>query len=102
MMDKEALHAAVYGVTELDMTEWLNWTELVALLQESVSPVLWKFFNKPTGLQSQIPWGSSVPLLSPQVGKSVVGPRTFLTVWEFPCFICSIVYEPSAGWLYGG
>ena len=29
-----------------------------------------------TGLQSQIPWGFSVPLLDFQVGKSVVGPRT--------------------------
>ena len=36
-----------------------------------------------TGLQSQIPWRFSVPLLDPQVGKSVVGPSTFLTVWEF-------------------
>ena len=37
----------------------------------------------PTGFQSQILWGFSVPLLDPQVGKSVVDPRTFLTVWEF-------------------
>ena len=32
-----------------------------------------------SGLQSQS-WEFSVPLLDPQVGKSVVGPRTFLTV----------------------
>ena len=31
-------------------------------------------------LQSQIPWGFSVPLPDPQVGKSVMGPRTFATV----------------------
>ena len=29
---------------------------------------------------SQIPWGFSVPLLDPQVGKSAVGPNTFTTV----------------------
>ena len=34
--------------------------------------------SNPTGLQSHIPWGFSVPLLDPQA--SVVGPRTFATV----------------------
>ena len=76
----------------------------VCALQESVSPVQWKFCNQIPfiGLQSPIPWGFSVPLLDPHVEKSVLHPRTFLTVWEFLWYNCSIVCGSSAQWLYSG
>ena len=54
------------------------------------------------GLQSQFPWGFSVPLPDPKVGKSVVGPRTFLTVREFLWYNCSSVRGLSARRLCGG
>ena len=52
--------------------------------------------------QCQIPWGFSLPLPDPQVGKSVVGPRTFLIVREFIWYNCSAVCGSSARQLYGG
>ena len=74
----------------------------VCALQESVFPELWKFCNQmPSGFQSQIPWGFSVPLQDPQIGESVVGPRTFITVCKFLWYNCSPVCELSSQWLYG-
>ena len=57
--------------------------------------------SNPAGLQSQISLGFSVPLPDTQVGKSVVGPRTFITVWELLWYNCSPVCGLSAQWLYG-
>ena len=38
VMDREAWRAAIHEVTELDMTEWLNWTERtkINLIQNSL------------------------------------------------------------------
>ena len=65
------------------------------------SPVLSSVI-KSTGLLSQILWEFSIPLPDPQVGKSVVGPRTFLTVQEFLCYNYSAVCTSSAQCFYGG
>ena len=53
----------------------------VCALQESPFPVLCKFSNQiPLPSKVKFPWGFSVPLPDPQVGRSLVNPRTFLTV----------------------
>ena len=74
----------------------------VCALQGSVSQVLCKLASNPTGLQSQIPRGFSVPLPDPQIGKSVVVPRNFLTMWAFLWYNCSAVCGVSAWQLCGG
>ena len=51
---------------------------------------------------SQIPWGFSVPLPDPQVGKSAVGPGTFAVVRELLWCNCSLVCGLSAWGLHRG
>jgi len=57
--------------------------------------------SNPSGLQTHISWGFSVPLPDPQVGKSVVCPRTVLTVQEFIWYNFCAVCGSSAQQLYG-
>ena len=69
---------------------------------ETPGPSLASLVQSPTGHQSQISRGFSVPLPDPQVGKSAVGPRTFLTVQEFPWCNCSAFCGSSAQQFCGG
>ena len=85
---QESLAQSLVGSLFLSPPSW-GAQGFVCALQESVSQLLWKFCHpmeglqsNPSGLQSQIPWGFSVPLLDYQVRKSVVGPRIFVTELE--------------------
>ena len=72
----------------------------VCALQEPVSPVLCKFCNQiPLASTVKFLGGFSVPLPDPQVGKSVVGPRTSLTVREFLWYDCLWAICLAALWL---
>ena len=72
-------------------------------LHDSASLVLCKFCNQiPLASKVKFPGGFAVPLPDPQVAKSVVGPRSFLTVRKFPWYNCSSVCGLFAQWLYGG
>ena len=71
-------------------------------LQKSVPPVLCNFYNQiPLASKVKFPGGSQ-PSARSFIGKSVVGPRTFLTVRKFIWYNCFAVCGSSAQWLYGG
>ena len=90
---------------------WISllWGHCPSLLGPGIHKVLFvlskSLFPQSCGfsaLQSQIPWGFSVHLPDSQVGKFVMGPRTFLTVWECIWYNCFAVCGSSPWWLYGG
>ena len=74
----------------------------VCALQESVSQSCVNSIIRSHCPPKSNSLGFSVSLPDPQVGKSDVGPRTFLTVWEFVWHNCSTVCGLSARHLYGG
>ena len=78
-----SLAQSLIGTLFLSPGSWCT-RGFVCALQESVSPELWKFCNQiPLASKVKFPGGSQSLCPDPQVGKSVVGPRTFLTVREF-------------------
>ena len=95
------------GSVSCGVTAPFSWalvlTRVFCALQESVSLVLCKFCNQiPLASKVKFPGGSQPLLPDLQVGKSVVGPRTFLAVQEFIWYNCSAVCGSSAQQLYGG
>ena len=73
VMDREAWHAAVHGVAELDMTEWLNWTEwLLHFLPNPVALVM------PYFLFSAYP----IPFKQFMPGLDYTGAFKFSFVWR--------------------
>ena len=60
VMDGEAWHAAVHGITELDMTEWLNWLILYYTYQIDKNQVTDQYYVSETiRTLKQLFWGKN-------------------------------------------
>ena len=93
-----SLAQSLVGTLLLSPGSWCT-QSFVCALQESVSPVLWNCVIKSHWPPKSNSLGFSVPLPDPQVEKSIVGPRTFLTMQEFLWYNCSAVCGSSVQWL---
>ena len=61
VMDGEAWHAAVHGITELDMTEWLNWLILYYTYQIDKNQVTDQYYVSETiRTLKQFFWGKKL------------------------------------------
>ena len=85
------------------LSPWSRCTQgFVCTHQESLFPQSWgSSVIKSCWPSKSDSWGFPVPLLDPQVGKSIVGPRTFATVQELVWYNCSAVSGLPISWLYG-
>ena len=69
-----------------------------------IAPSSWVLVNTRIccSIQESDSLGVLILLLNPQAGNSLVGPRTFATVWKFLWYSCSLVCGSSALQLYRG
>ena len=90
---------SLVGTLLLSPGSWCT-QSFVCALQESVSQSCVSSVIKSHWPPKSNSLGFSVPLPDPQVEKSIVGPRTFLTMQEFLWYNCSAVCGLSSHWLY--
>ena len=85
----------------LSLVSWCSQGSVCAL-QESVSPVLWKFSNQ-IPLATKVTFlGASQPFAGSSGWEICCGLITVITVWELLGYNCFPVCGLSTQWLWGG
>ena len=101
---QESLAQSLVGTLLLSLGSWCAQSFVLCLYKQTCIPNLFPQSCGSSVIKSHWPpkrisWEFSVPLPDPQVGKYIVGPRTFLTVQDFLWYYCSVWF---VGHLLGG